>query len=108
VGVAFSQIVDTVPRAEQRGLAFAIREELNQWRADAYPQMTDMLLFLKRADADGLPVDACVGGWICRQLENDPRSSKQLVRLAASPDCAKMVGWIVISAFAGYWKTRFQ
>ena len=104
VGVAFAEIADTVPEAEQEALSAAVVDALTAWNRRGCNALTDFLNFVRQGITSGAPLPALIGTWIIRNVVPDHQPAAADFDLLSNAGSA--IGMRFLRAFHGWWQKR--
>jgi hypothetical protein len=104
VGVAFTEIADTVPEAEQEALRGAIADALTAWNPRGYTALADFLNFVRQGVTSGTPLPLLIGTWIIRNVLPDHRTAAADLDLFSNAGSA--IGMVFLHAFHGWWQKK--
>ena len=98
VGVAFAEIADTVPEAEQETLSRAVVDALTAWNRRGYGALTDFLNFVGQGVTSGAPLPVLIGTWIIRNVLRDHRPAAADFELFSN--AGSVIGMRFLHAFS--------
>jgi hypothetical protein len=104
VGVAFAEIADTVPEAEQEALSRAVVDALTAWNRRGDSALTDFLNFVRQGVTGGAPLPALIGTWIIRNVLRDHRPA--IADFELFSNAGSVIGMRFLRAFHGWWQKR--
>jgi hypothetical protein len=104
VGVAFTEIADTVPAAEQEALCSAVTDALTTWNPRGYNALSDFLTFVRQGVTRGAPLPTLIGTWIIRNVLPDHRPAAADLDLFSNAGSA--IGMLFLRALHGWWQKK--
>lgn len=106
IGVALTQLADSVPRGEQVDAFKTAQEAASEWNSESselIPTFLDMLIRHSKQGEQGF--DVAIGRWFWDRAHIFRPADRTLTQYKNSIEVQSATGILVISAVTGYWTT---